>query len=352
MRAVVKPSPGPGLVMTERPIPEPGPDDVLVKVKATSICGTDLHIRNWDPWASVHVAAPLVVGHEMSGIVVAHGANVTEPALGTLVSVESHVVCHRCSFCRTAKGHLCPNTRILGVHRDGAYAEYVVVPAVNAWPDPPTMPLSTASLQENFGNAVHTASTPQLAGRKVLVTGCGPVGAMSIAVAKALGARSVFATDVSDYRLALARRRGADHTINPRGTDVVAAVTALTEGEGVDVLLEASGAPPAIDEGFRLLKPGGEAALLGLCSKPIMFDLDDRVIFKGATVHGIVGRRLWETWYQMRGLLRSGAVDLSPMVTHRFALDHFDRAFDLMESGECGKVVMFPDPEDADGVLS
>lgn len=351
MRAIVKPAAGPGLELQSRPVPRPGPDEVLLRVRATSICGTDLHIRNWDPWAAEHVRPPLVVGHEMCGTVVARGANVTEPLEGVLVSVESHVVCHRCSFCRTGKGHLCPNTSILGVHRDGVYAEYVVVPAINAWPDPPTMAFSTASLQENFGNAVHTAATPAVAGRKVLVTGCGPVGVMAVAAAKALGARSVFATDVSDYRLALARTMGAEHTLNPRVDDVVASVLDLTEGEGVDVLLEMSGAPSALDEGFRVLKPGGEAALLGLTSHPLTFDLDDHVIFKGATVHGIIGRRLWATWYEMRGLLRSGAVDLSPLVTHRFALDDFDAAFDLMASGECGKVVMFPDPADADGEL-
>jgi len=352
MRAIVKTSSGPGLEMADVPVPEPGQDEVLVQVKATSICGTDLHIRDWDPWAATHVVPPLVVGHEMCGIVVARGDHVSSPSVGDLVSVESHVVCNRCSFCRTGKGHLCENTQILGVHRDGGYAEYVTVPAINAWIDPPDMPLSIASLQENFGNAVHTVSVPMMAGRKVLVTGCGPVGVMSIAVAKALGARAVYATDVSDYRLEMAATMGADLTANPLEQDVADAVLEATEGEGIDVLLEMSGAHSALDEGFSLLKPGGEAALLGLTSGPIMFDLDDNVIFKGATVHGIVGRRLWDTWYHMRGLLRSGAVDLTPVVTHRFALDDFERAFDLMASGECGKVVMFPDPGDADGPLS
>jgi threonine 3-dehydrogenase len=352
MRAILKPGPAPGLEMADVPVPEPGPGEVLLAVKAASICGTDLHIRAWDPWAAEHIEPPLVVGHEMCGIVAAHGPGVDDPPIGTLVSVESHVVDGSCPWCRTGKGHLCPNTRILGVHRDGVFAEFVTVPAVNAWPDPPGMPLSIASLQENFGNAVHTAATPEVAGMKVLVTGCGPVGVMSIAAARALGARSVFATDLSDFRLDLARRMGADAVINPLRADVVREVMEATEGEGVDVLLEMSGAPPAAEQGFRLLKPGGEAALLGLFSKPITFDFDDALIFKGATVHGIVGRRLWETWYQMRALLRGGAVDLAPMVTHRVALDDYEAAFDLMASGECGKVVMFVDPSDADGPLS
>jgi len=352
MRAILKPGPGPGLELTDVPVPEPGPGEVLLRVLAASICGTDLHIRGWDPWAADHVRPPLIVGHEMCGVVAGAGFGVTDPPEGTVVSVESHVVCNRCSWCRTGQGHLCPHTEILGVHRDGVFAEYVVVPAENAWPDPPGMPPSIASLQENFGNAVHTASVPDVAGRKVLVTGCGPVGVMAVAAVKARGARSVFATDISDYRLGLATRMGADLTLNPRRDDVVSAITAATEGEGVDVLLEMSGSPAAADEGFRVLKSGGEAALLGLFSKPITFDIDDHLIFKGASVHGIVGRRLWDTWYQMRGLLRSGAVDLTPVVTHRFRLDDYEAAFELMASGECGKVIMFPNPDEADGPLS
>jgi threonine 3-dehydrogenase len=338
--------------MAEMPVPIPGPGEVLLEVKAASICGTDLHIRNWDPWAAEHVILPLTIGHEMSGIVVGHGKGVAEPPLGTLVSVESHVVCGVCSWCRTGKGHLCPDTRILGVHRDGVFADFVAVPATNAWPDPPDMPLSIASLQENFGNAVHTASVPAVDGRKVLVTGCGPVGVMAIVAARAMGARSVFATDVSEYRLEMARTVGADLVVHAGERDVVAEIDRATGGEGVDVLLEMSGAPDALDDGLAVLKPGGEAALLGLQSKPMELDIDDRIIFKGATVHGVVGRRLWDTWYRMRAMLRAGSVDLEPLITHRFALEGFDQAFDLMLSGQCGKVVLFPDPDDADGPLS
>ncbi|NQV06469.1 L-threonine 3-dehydrogenase [bacterium] len=352
MRAIVKHSPGPGLEMVDVPIPTPGPGEVRIQVKATSICGTDLHIRSWDPWAAEHVITPLIVGHEMCGIVEAHGEGETLPALGSLVSVESHVVCGVCAWCRTAKGHLCPETQILGVHRNGVYAEYVCVPAENAWVDPPDMPLSIASLQESFGNAVHTASVPDVSGRKVLVTGCGPVGVMAIAAVKALGARSVYATDVSDFRLDMAARIGADVIVNVSRDSPREMIAKETDGEGVDVLLEMSGAPTALADGLSLLKYGGEAALLGLFSSPVAFDFDDNLIFKGATLHGIAGRRLWDTWYQMRAMLRSGAVDLSPVVTHRFALDDYEAAFDLMASGECGKVVMFPDPDDADGPLT
>lgn len=351
MRAIVKNQSGPGLDLVDVPMPEPGPGEVLIEVKAGSICGTDLHIDNWDDWAAEHVCPPVVVGHEMCGIVRAHGAGVTEPALGTLVSVESHVICERCAWCRTGRGHLCPNTEILGVHRHGVFAEYAVVPAVNAWIDPPDMPFSIASLQENFGNAVHTASTPNVAGRKVLVTGCGPVGVMAIAAAKALGARSVIATDVNEVRLALAKTMGADLALDAT-SDVSAAVLEATDGEGVDVVLEMSGSAEALDQGMRLLKPGGEAALLGLHPSPVHVDLDDTIIFKGATVYGVVGRRLWDTWFQMRAMLRSGAVDLTPLVTARFALDDYRAAFDLMASGDSGKVILFPNPSDADGPLT
>lgn len=352
MRALRKTAPGPGFEMVDVPVPEIGPDEVLIKVRATSICGTDVHIYQWDPWAAAHVATPITVGHELTGIVVDRGANVVEPEVGRLVSVESHIIDNTCNWCRTGQGHLCPATQILGVHRDGAYAEYIAVPAQNAWPDPEDMPLSIASLQENFGNAVHTASVVQMGGKKVLVTGAGPVGVMAMMTAKALGARAVYATDISDYRLDLATKVGADLVVNAATTDVEEAILEETAGDGVDILLEMSGAPTALDSGFHLLKPGGEAALLGLTSGPIEFDFDDNVIFKGATVYGVVGRRLWQTWFEMRGLIRSGSVDLAPIVTHRFALDDYDEAFALMESGRCGKVVMFPDPAYADGPLS
>ncbi len=341
MKAVVKAAPEPGLVMTERPVPEPGPGEVLVRVKAASICGTDLHIYRWDSWAQSRIRPPLILGHEFCGEVVALGPGVNDLNVGDFISAESHVVCGQCDMCRTGKGHLCRQTQILGVDRDGAFAEYVVIPAANAWVNPPDMPLEVAVLLENFGNAVHTAMAVDLRARKVLVTGCGPVGLMTIAVARATGARMIIATDISPYRLDLARRMGADHVLNPREVDVVEAVRDLAGGE-VDVLLEMSGAPSAIREGFTLLKPGGQAALLGLPPGPIEFDLSNLVIFKGLTVHGIVGRRLWETWYEIRGLLNSGAVDLRPIVTHRFRLEDFDQAFATMASGQSGKVMLVP----------
>jgi threonine 3-dehydrogenase len=342
MPAVLKPGPYPGLEMTTWPIPQIGEHEVLVRVKATSICGTDLHIYRWDEWSQSRIHPPLVVGHEFCGEVVDRGRDVTEVNVGDFVSAESHVICNHCAYCRTGRGHICINTRLLGVDRDGCFATYVAIPAQNAWLNPPEMPVEIAVLMENFGNAVHTVFATNVTARKILITGCGPVGVMAIAVARACGARAIYATDIHPYRLDLAKRMGADEVINSREQDVLSAVRELTEGEGVDVLLEMSGAPSAIDQGFTLLKSGGEAALLGVSPKPFTFDWNHHIVFKGAIVKGITGRKLWETWYQGRGLLRSGAVDLAPIVTHKFALEQFDEAIATMAGGASGKVVLYP----------
>jgi threonine 3-dehydrogenase len=342
MRAVVKARAAAGLEMRTVPIPPIGPRDVLIRVRAASICGTDLHIYNWDPWAQNRIHPPVIVGHELCGEIVEVGAEVTEVKVGDLVSAESHIVCNECDLCRTGNAHLCRNTQIIGVDRDGGFAEYIALPAANAWVDPPDMPPEIATLMENFGNAVHTALTVPVVARKVLVTGCGPVGLMTIAVALAAGARSIYATDISDYRLRLAKTIGANLVINPKTQNVTEAIREATGGEGVDVLLEMSGAPSAIREGLDLLKKGGAAVLLGLPPQPFELDLGNLVIMKGITAYGIAGRKLWETWYEARGLVRSGAVDLTPLVTHRFKLEEFEKAFAVMENGESGKVVLVP----------
>ncbi len=342
MKAIVKPSPGPGLEMAQVPIPAPAPDEVLVKVRAASICGTDLHIFNWDPWAAGRLKPPLIVGHEVCGEIVERGANVTSPEIGEFVSLESHVICNTCPYCRTGQGHLCENSRVIGVDRDGGFAEYIAIAAQNAWPNPPELPLEIAVLQENFGNAVHTAFAADLRAKKVLITGCGPVGLMTLAVARAIGARAVYATDVSRYRLAFAEKMGADLALHARDDQVVDRIMQATDDEGVDVLLEMSGAPSAIDQGFQVLKPGGEAMLLGVAPGRFDFDWNQHLVFKAARVHGISGRRLWQTWYQARGLIRSGAVDLGPMVTHHFRFEEFEKAFEQMASGDSGKVMLTP----------
>ena len=349
MRAVVKADAGPGMELRQVPMPPLGSRDVRIKIRATSICGTDLHIYKWDPWARQRIRPPIIVGHEFCGHIAEVGAHVSEFAVGDYVSADSHVVCHRCLQCLTGREHICQNTQILGVDRDGCWADYVVLPVDGVWRNAPDLPLPIASMQDNFGNAVHAAMTTRLENRHVLVTGCGPVGQMAIAVARANGAHTIYATDISPYRVRLARQMGADHAYNVAEADVSAEIMAHTEGNGVDVLLEMSGAAGAIDQGFALLAYGGEAVLMGLTSDPIPFDLNNHVIFKGATVYGSVGRKLWGTWYEMRRLLASGKVDLSPVITHHFALEDFDDALRVMGSGHSGKIVMYPDAGDVPG---
>lgn len=342
MKAVVKTKPAPGFEYQDVPVPQVGPNDILVKTRAVSICGTDLKIYKWDPWSANRIKPPIIVGHELCGDVAEIGRNVTTVRVSDFISAESHIVDHVCDQCRTGNAHICKNVQIIGVDRDGAFAEYVLLPADNAWVNPPDMPSEIAALQENFGNAVHTALATPVVARKILVTGCGPVGLMTIQVARAAGARSIYASDISNYRLEIARRVGADITINPKIQDLQSSVLEATAGDGVDVLLEMSGAPGAIRDGFHVLKAGGNAVMLGLPPEPFEFDLANLVIMKGVTLHGIAGRKLWETWYTIRGLLRGGAVNLAPIITHRFKLSEFDKAFDAMSSGDSGKVVMVP----------
>jgi len=342
MKAVVKTTAGPGAELTTVDIPTPGAKDVLVKVKATSICGTDLHIYRWDPWAASRIKPPLIFGHELAGEVVEVGQEVTSIDVGDFVSAETHIVCGVCHQCRSGQRHVCQNVSIIGVDRPGCFAEYVVVPECNVWQNPPEMPPEVASVQEPFGNAVHTALSTELVAKSVLITGCGPIGLMAIAIAKAAGAEQVFATEVVPYRIQLAQAAGADLVLNPKDTNVSAEITARTAGTGVDVLLEMSGNPSAIREGFAVLRYGGYAALLGIPPQPMELDLANTLIFKGATVYGVTGRLIWKTWYQTKALLGSGAVDLQPIITHRFPLEDFEQGMALMDTGQCGKVVLFP----------
>ncbi len=345
MQAVAKTQSGPGFETIQAEVPTPGPRDVLIKVQATSVCGTDVHIYKWDTWSQGRIKPPLIVGHEFTGEIVAVGAHVrpNESQVGDFVSAESHIVCGTCQQCRLGLGHICPNTRIIGVDTDGCYAEYIAIPVENTWRNPASMSVAVASLQENFGNAVHTVAAVDVRGKTVLVTGCGPAGLMSIPVARAFGAEVIVATDLSPYRLDLARKVGADLAINPATENLAVRASDAVRDKGFDVLLEMSGAPPALVQGLDLLKPGGDAALLGLApGKLADFDLNNLVIMKGVTVHGIAGRRLWETWYQMRALLAAGVVDLQPIITHEFPLSRWRDALETMASGKSGKIVMYP----------
>ena len=343
MKALVKETPAPGLTLREVDVREPGPGEILVEIRAASICGTDLHIWRWDHWAAGRLRPPVITGHEFTGAVEAVGPGVTTPRVGDHVSLESHVVCHTCYQCRTGKGHICQNTRILGVDIDGGFAEYATVPAENAWVNPPDLPWEIAAVLEPFGNAVHTVyAGVGVEGKTVLVTGAGPIGLMAIAVARASGATLVVATDLQPYRLEFARRMGADRTVHVGEEDPVEVVRDLTGGQGVEVLLEFSGSERAIHQGLQALMPGGEARILGIPSDPIRFDLAGELVMRGITAVGIAGRRLYETWYQGSGLIYSGRVDLEPLITHRFAMADYREAFELLERGEGVKAVLYP----------
>ncbi|MCG8353464.1 MAG: L-threonine 3-dehydrogenase [Chloroflexales bacterium] len=342
MLALVKPAAAPGARLERVPVPFVGPNDVLIRVRAATICGTDLHIYRWDPWAQKRMHPPLVFGHEFSGDVVAIGSAVDSVAVGEYVSAESHIVCGRCYACRAGANHVCRNVQIIGVDRAGCFAEYIAMPAANIWKNDPTMPAAIASAQEPFGNAVHTAFATSLTAKRVLITGCGPIGLFTIAIAAAAGAGRIFATDLQLHRLEMGHKMGATDLIDAR-SDVVAAILQATEGEGVDVLLEMSGSQGAIEQGFKSLRPGGFAALLGLPESPLMsFDLTNEIVFKGATVYGVFGRKMFETWYQTRGLLQSGKVDISPVISHHMPLEQYEQAFQLMLSGEADKVALYP----------
>ncbi|MGI6126378.1 MAG: L-threonine 3-dehydrogenase [Planifilum sp.] len=342
MRALVKHHRAFGAELQEVPIPTIGPDEVLIQVKCATMCGTDVHIYTWDDWAAGRVNPPYVFGHEFSGVVVEVGEKVTSVKPGDRVSAETHIVCGVCPPCRRGEAHVCLNTKIIGVDRDGCFAEYVAMPEQNLWKVDDDRPFEIASVMEPMGNAVHTTLSGPVVGKKVAVIGCGPIGLMAISVARAAGAATVIALDVNDFRLDLANRMGATQLIHSGRVDAVKEILSLTDGEGVDVVLEMSGHPTAIQQGFRVLTGGGRMAMLGLPTRPVEVDITQDIVFKGVTVHGITGRRMFETWEQTDGLLKTGAIDLEPLITHRLPLEEYEKAFELMMSGRCGKVVLYP----------
>ena len=340
MRALVKEAAAPGAAIREVPVPEPGAGEVLVRVEAASVCGTDLHIERWDPWAQENFGpVPMVFGHEMAGTVIAHGPGAGRVPLGALVAAETHLVDWTCYQCRTGRQHVCRNLRILGVHVPGTFAEYAVLPETNAWVSDGLTP-DVAALQEPMGNAVHAAFVEEIAGQTVAVLGCGPIGLMAIAIAQQAGASTVFATDINPERREMAKRMGADVVLDA-ATDVVAEILAQTDGNGVDAVLEMSGAEAALHQGLAAVTNGGRISLLGTHTRPASVDLSEEIIFKGIRVYGITGRRLFETWYRTTALLEEG-LDISPIITHRLPLSEFATAFDLVDSGHAGKVVLLP----------
>jgi threonine 3-dehydrogenase len=342
MRAVVKAAPAAGVEIREVPVPVPGAGELLLKVLRAGVCGTDLHIYTWDRWSQGRIKPPVMLGHEFVGEIVELGAGVTEFRLGERVSCESHIVCGHCTACRSGSGHVCENTRILGVDVNGGFAEYVVVPATNAWRAPANIPLEVQGIMEPLGNAVHTAFAGDLSACRIAVTGCGPIGLFAIGVARAAGAAQVIASDIAPYRLDLARKMNADAVIDVSKEPFVERVMELTEGRGLDGVLEMSGNPQALRDGLAALRNGGRLSLLGLPKEPFELDWTRLLIFKGITLHGIIGRRMYQTWYQMDNLLRSGRLDLKPAITHIMPMQRFDEAIALLNSGNAGKVVLIP----------
>ncbi|MDF2546248.1 MAG: L-threonine 3-dehydrogenase [Anaerosolibacter sp.] len=341
MKVVIKEEPGVGAVIGTKEIPKVGPNDILVKVMATSICGTDYHIYSWDAWSQKRIKTPRIMGHEFAGEVVEIGKNVTRVKLGDIVSAETHVVCGKCELCVTGKAHICKDTKILGVDTDGSFAEYIAIPEENAWINDPSIPPEYLCVQEPLGNAVHTVMSGEIIGKSIAVVGCGPIGIMAVAVAKAVSASKVIAIEVNEYRLELAKKLGADVVINPMKEDVVKRVLEETDGMGVDVVAEMSGNAAAIQQAFEYIKLGGRMSMLGIPTKNVEIDIAS-LVFKGIQIHGITGRKMYDTWYQVKGLLASGNLNIDTIITHKLSLDEYEKGMELMKSGDCGKVVLFP----------
>jgi threonine 3-dehydrogenase len=342
MRAVIKAARTPGFSLAEVPDPEPQDGEVVLRVEAASVCGTDLHLYDWNPWAASRVQPPRVMGHEMGGVVESVGSGADGVKVGARVAVESHIVCGHCPECRRGDFHVCANTRILGVDVDGVFATRVRVPVRNVWPVPQDMPFELAALMEPFGNAVHCCSHGKLRGQVVGVFGCGPIGCAAIAIARADNAKRIVAIDRNRYRLDLAERMGADAVVDATQGDVEASVTRAAGG-ALDLALEMSGAESAIVDACRLVRPGGWISLLGIGDGPATIDLSTDVVMKGLTLYGVTGRRLFSTWEQTTAYLTSGRVDPRPLLTHHFEMKEIDAAIELIRSGNCGKVVLAPD---------
>jgi len=338
MKALVKTKAEIGIWMEDVPKPTIGPNDVLVKIKKTAICGTDIHIYNWDDWAAKTIPVGMVVGHEFSGKIVELGSEVQGLTLNQRVSGEGHVTCRYCRNCRAGKRHLCRNTQGIGVDRQGIFAEYAAIPAVNICPLPDTISDNLGAILDPLGNATHTALEFDLVGEDVLITGAGPIGIMAVAIAHHVGARHVVITDVNDYRLELARKMGATRAINVSKTSLKDVMTDLKMTEGFDVSLEMSGVAQAFKDMLDVANHGGKIAMLGIMPTDTGIDWN-HVIFKGLNIHGIYGRKMFETWYKMIAMLEGG-LDISSIITHEFPIDDFQTGFDTMLSGQSGKVIL------------
>ena len=338
MKALVKAKAEKGIWMEDIPVPEIGINDVLIKIKKTSICGTDLHIYKWDNWAQNTIKVPMTIGHEYVGVVVEKGRGVKNVKIGDRVTGEGHIACGHCRNCRRGKLHVCENTIGVGVNRDGAFAEYLSLPASNVVHLDDRISDETASIMDPFGNATHTALSFPLIGEDVLITGAGLIGTMATGICRFAGARYVVVSDFSDYRLEIAKKMGATLTVNPSKGETIQGALKELHMRGFDVGLEMSGAPSAFRDMINNMYNGSKISLLGILPNTTTVDWN-KIIFKALTLKGIYGREMWETWYKMEQMLISG-FDLNPVITHRFGIDEFQQGFDIMESGQCGKVIL------------
>jgi len=338
MKALVKKYAKQGLWLAEVPVPQIGMHDVLIKVLKTSICGTDVHIYNWDEWSQKTIPTPMTIGHEFAGRIVELGSDVHDLNIGDIVSAEGHIVCGKCRNCLAGRRHLCRITKGIGVNREGAYAEYISVPVTNVWHCDPNIPLDIISCFDPLGNAVHTALAFDVLGEDVLITGAGPIGIMATAIAKHAGARYIVVTDVNPYRLSLAKRMGATRVVDVRRESLNDVMAELYMKEGFDVGMEMSGNPKALNDMLGTMCHGGKIALLGLHGPDTKIDWNE-VVMSGITIKGIYGREMYETWYKMTSLIQTG-LDISPVITHRYHYTEFEKGFDAMRSGKSGKVIL------------
>lgn len=344
MMAVVKDKEEEGFTIVEKTISTDLEDDeVLVKIMRASFCGTDYHIYTYDNWAKNRLKLPLTVGHEFSGEIIKVGKNVNRVKVGDIVSAETHIICGKCEFCLRGEGHICENTKIIGIDTDGCFANYIKMPAANCFVNSKNVNPLFLSVQEPLGNAVHTIAHFDIAKKDVVILGCGPIGLMAVDVSKAYGAKKVIAIEVKEYRRKLAYDLGADVVINPLAENVIARVLAETNGKGADVIGEFSGNKQAIEQAFKYIKPGGGLSMLGLPAKNIEIDLSRDVIYKGISIYGVTGRRIYDTWYQVKDLIDHNRLHLEKIITHQMPLRQINEAAKIMGSGECGKIVLIPE---------
>ena len=338
MDALVKEAPGKGLTLKRVPVPQPGIGEVQIKIHKTAICGTDVHIYNWDPWSQQHIRPPMVIGHEYVGEITALGPGVSDYSIGDIVSGEGHIVCGHCRNCRAGNGQWCKFTRSVGVDRDGAFAEYLCIPETNVIRIPANIPEDIVSFFDAYGNATHTATMFDVVGEDVLITGAGPIGMMAVGICRQNGARRIIVTDVNQYRLDIAKQMGAHAVVNLAHDKLEDAMREQGMVEGFDVGLEMSGNGAALNQLLKSMRNGGKVALLGIAGPGTVIDWND-VIFKGLTLQGIYGRKMYETWYRLMAMIEAG-LDLSPIITHRFHYTEYEKGFEAMNSGHSGKVIL------------